>query len=88
MEHKNGRLTKQVKDAIELLYEEGTIIIPMNNPQYEEVKDYKFTVLEAVHEIQRNINTQAQMRLYEAIKDKLKGKNVRFIPDEGVIRLK
>lgn len=87
MEYK-GRLERQVSEAIELLYEEGTILIPMDDEQYEENKDYKFTVVEEINKIQKHINYQVQMRLFLTIQDRLKGKKVTFIPSEGIIRLK
>ena len=90
MERK-GRITKQVQDAIELLREEGSIVIPMNNEQYEAAKDYKFCIVEEIHEIQKeNMNWQVQMRLFEAVRDELlrQKKGIITQPEEGIIRLK
>ena len=90
MAHK-GRLTKQVLDAIELLREEGSIVIPMNNSQYEAAKDYKFCIVEDIHQIQKeNMNWQVQMRLFEAVRDELIRQNKGIVtqPEEGIIRLK
>lgn len=89
MVHK-GRLTLQVQNAIVLLKEEGSIVIPMNNTQYEESKDYKFCIVEQIHEVQKNMNWQVQMRLFEAVREELirQKKSITSLPDEGIIRLK
>jgi predicted glycosyltransferase len=86
-----GRLTKQVEDAISTLIEEGSIVIPMNNEQYEASKDYKkICILENIHNIQKNINWQVQMRLFEAVRQELlrQDKKITTLPDEGIIRLR
>lgn len=86
-----GRLTKQVEDAISILREEGSIVVPMNEEQYEASKDYKICILEQIHEVQKGrINWQVQMRLYEAIREELirQKKKITSLPDEGIIRLK
>ncbi len=85
-----GRLTKQVEEAISLLREEGSIVIPMNNTRYEAPKEYKFCVVEQIQEIQGNINWQVQARLFEAVREELikQNKNITTLLDEGIIRLK
>ena len=85
-----GRLTSEIANAISLLIEEGSIVIPMNNEQYETSKDYKICIVEDIHEIHKNINWQVQMRLYEAIRNELirQNRKITSLPDEGIIRLK
>ena len=85
-----GRLTSKIANAISLLIEEGSIVVPMNNEQYETSKDYKICIVESIHNIQKNINWQVQMRLYEAIRTELirQNKKITSLPDEGIIRLK
>lgn len=85
-----GRIIRQVNEAISLLIEEGSIVIPMNNEQYETSKDYKICIVEDIHEIHKNINWQVQMRLYEAIRNELirQDRKITSLPDEGIIRLK
>ena len=71
-----GRLTKQVEEAISLLREEGSIVVPMNEEQWNASKDYKFCVMEQIHEIQKGrVNWQVQMRLFDSIRDELKRQN-------------
>jgi hypothetical protein len=85
-----GRITRQVENAISLLKEEGSIVVPMNNDQYETSKDYKICIVEDIKGIQKDINWQVQMRLYEAIRNELirQDKKITSLPDEGIIRLK
>lgn len=85
-----GRITRQVENAISLLKEEGSIVVPMNNDQYETSKDYKICIVEDIKSIQKDINWQVQMRLYEAIRNELirQDKKITSLPDEGIIRLK
>jgi hypothetical protein len=85
-----GRLTKKINNAISLLIEEGSIIVPMDNEQYQSSKDYKICIVEEIHGIQKDINWQVQMRLYEAIREELhrQKRKIKSLPDEGIIRLK
>ena len=86
-----GRLSRQVDEAISLLKEEGSIVVPMNTKQHEASKEYKFCIVEHIHEVQKGgINWQVQMRLYEAIREELirQNKEITSLPDEGIIRLK
>lgn len=85
-----GRLTRQVDKAISLLRQEGSIVIPMNNKQYEVSKDYNFCIVEQIHEVQGNINWQVQSRLFEAVREELirQNKEITTLIDEGIIRLK
>jgi hypothetical protein len=85
-----GRITRQVSEAISLLIEEGSIVVPMDNEQYEASKNYKICIVEDIHKIQKDINWQVQMRLYEAIRNELirQDKKITSLPDEGIIRLK
>lgn len=88
MEYK-GRLTKQINQALLLLEKEGTIIIPMNNSQYEQAKDYKFMVLEEIHKIQKNINFSVQQRLFEEVLDRVKNEYTKYecSYQTGIIKL-
>jgi len=85
-----GRITKKINNAISLLIEEGSIIVPMNNEQYQSSKDYKICIVEEIYGIQKDINWQVQMRLYEAIRTELirQNRKITSLPDEGIIRLK
>ena len=84
-----GRLTKQINKALLLLEQEGSIIIPMNEEQYQEGKKYKFCILEEIHEIQKNINYSVQRNLFEEILNKVKDKYPKYDYSfqTGVIRL-
>jgi len=85
-----GRITKKINNAISLLIEEGSIIVPMNNEQYQSSKDYKICIVEEIYGIQKDINWQVQMRLYEDIRTELirQNRKITSLPDEGIIRLK
>lgn len=86
-----GRIVQQVENAIRVLKDEGSIIIPMSLEKYEEHKAYKICIMEQIHEVQRGqVNWTAQMLLFERIIDELERKNINYIHDykEGIIRLK